>query len=59
MKIAGSRIANNIDMEYQRKLDFFERHNCKLCKNKTTDLCEIRMTKDHQLKCVFYEKEDI
>lgn len=59
MKIAGSRLANSIDMEYQRKLDYFKRHYCEKCRNKDTELCELRMAINHQFKCVFYEKEDI
>ena len=59
MKIAGSRIANSIDMEYRRKEDYFKRHYCDKCKNHDTNLCEIRQTIDRQYRCVYYEKEDI
>lgn len=59
MKIAGSRIANSIDMEYRKKEMFFRNQVCKKCKNRNTNLCEIRQTIDHQYRCVYYEKEDI
>lgn len=58
MKRLGSRLANNIDMEYRRKEDYFKRHYCDHCKNTLTNLCEIRPTIDHQFKCIYYEKED-
>lgn len=58
MKIPGSRIANNIDREYQRNVDFYRRHYCTNCKNRETNLCEIRYTIDHLWKCMYYVKED-
>lgn len=58
MKFPGSRIATNIDREYQRKIDFYRRHYCSNCKNKDTTLCEIRYDINHELKCVYYVKED-
>lgn len=56
MRIKGSRIANSIDNEYRKNERYFRRKYCAHCKNSETNLCEIRYTIDHQLKCVYYEE---
>ena len=58
MKLPGSRIASNIDREYQRNLDYYRRHYCEKCNNKESSLCEIRYTINRQLKCVYYDKKE-
>lgn len=47
-------IADEIDQEYRRKLYY---QNCKKCKNKKTDLCELHQTIDGKMKCVEFEEE--
>jgi len=47
-------IADEIDQEYRKKLYY---QNCKKCKNKKTDLCELHQTIDGKIKCVEFEEE--
>lgn len=37
--------------------DTYKKQICKNCKNKTTDLCEIRKKIDNTIKCKNYERE--
>ena len=58
-----SRIAENIMSEYRRKQRYeqnkkwaelrkFEKENCVECKNKNTDLCEIKKNIAGKLQCI-------
>lgn len=62
----GSLIADNIMQDYQRKkryeanklrseIEKFHKENCYNCKNKNTDICEIRKDISGKLKCVYKE----
>lgn len=62
-----SYIAEEIDKEYKIKksyidrMDKFKKEHCKRCKNKTTDLCEIRVFAMNNIvytKCGYFEVED-
>ena len=53
-----SIIAGKIDNEFKQKERIFKRKFCAFCKNKETELCEIRPTIDRMLRCVYFEKEE-
>lgn len=38
-------------------IDTYARTICVNCKNRNTDLCDVRWTIGNTLKCVYYEKE--
>ena len=54
-----SYIASSIMQEYNNKrkaeLLQFQKKNCKFCKNKHTNKCEIRRNIDGELNCQFKE----
>lgn len=48
-------------MTNEERLEKYKREYCKRCKNKTTDLCEIRVFAMNGIiytKCSYYEVED-
>ena len=62
----GSYIADSIMKEYDRKkryalykqkteLETFKRQNCANCKNKDTNLCEIKRNINKKLQCAYKE----
>ena len=38
-------------------IDTYARTICVNCKNRNTDLCEVRKTVDNTFRCIYYEKE--
>ena len=47
-----------VNMDFQERVDKYIKEHCKNCKNKNTDLCEIRFSRmDDVAKCQFYKKE--
>ena len=57
---------NNIMTEYNKKkyyekkfkLEKFKKQFCDNCKNKHTNLCEIRYDINNQLSCIYYKNDD-
>lgn len=48
-------------MTNQERYEKYVKENCKDCKNKDKDLCEIRISALNDViitKCAYYEKED-
>ena len=60
-----SYMADNIMREYRKQKQYrrwsemqnYIKINCINCKNKSTDLCEIRRNIDGELQCINFEEE--
>ncbi len=44
-------------MTNEERFKKYIQENYKNCKNRTTDLCDIREKMDGTLKCIYYERE--
>lgn len=38
-------------------IETYARTICSNCKNRKTDLCEVRWTVDNKMRCVYYKKD--